>query len=77
MELVTPASIDEVISVLKKEIVKTQTGDVEKTTEYRQMLVQVLFAHSMRMQRCTLDALLAWLVWVLCQGFAYLCMSCV
>jgi coatomer subunit beta len=38
---VTPASIDEVISVLKKEIVKTQTGDVEKTTEYRQMLVQV------------------------------------
>jgi coatomer subunit beta len=41
MELVTPASIDEVISVLKKEIVKTQSGDVEKTTEYRQMLVQV------------------------------------
>uniref|UniRef100_A0A6U2DA96 Coatomer subunit beta n=1 Tax=Hemiselmis andersenii TaxID=464988 RepID=A0A6U2DA96_HEMAN len=42
MELVNPATIDEVIAVLKKEIVKTQTGDVEKTTEYRAMLVQAI-----------------------------------
>ncbi len=42
MELVNPSNIDEVISVLKKEIVKTQTGDVEKTQDYRQMLVQAI-----------------------------------
>ncbi len=42
MELVNPSNIDEVVSVLKKEIVKTQTGDVEKTQDYRQMLVQAI-----------------------------------
>jgi coatomer subunit beta len=42
MQLVSPATIDEVIAVLKKEIVKTQSADAEKSTEYRQMLVQAI-----------------------------------
>jgi len=42
MELVNPSNIDEVIAVLKKEIVKTQTGDIEKTQDYKQMLVQAI-----------------------------------
>jgi len=42
MELVSPSTIDEVIAVLKKEIVKTQSADTEKSPEYRQMLISVI-----------------------------------
>mmetsp|Transcript_48318 Transcript_48318/g.114974 ORF Transcript_48318/g.114974 Transcript_48318/m.114974 type:complete len:965 (+) Transcript_48318:90-2984(+) len=42
MQLVSPGTIDEVIAVLKKEIVKTHAADVEKATDYRQMLVQAI-----------------------------------
>ena len=42
MELVNLSNIDEVIVVLKKEIVKTQGADAEKSTDYRQMLVQAI-----------------------------------
>jgi len=42
MELVSPRNINEVVLVLKKEVVKTQSKDVDKTEslEYRQMLIK-------------------------------------
>lgn len=42
MELITARNIDEVVLVLKKEIMRTQNKDVEKGAEYRQMLVQAI-----------------------------------
>ncbi|XP_072983545.1 coatomer subunit beta-1 [Typha latifolia] len=42
LELITPRNIDEVVLVLKKEVVKTQSGELEKNGEYRQMLVQAI-----------------------------------
>jgi coatomer subunit beta len=44
MDLVTPANVDEVVLVLKKEVVKTQAKDVDKdeAAEYRRMLVQAI-----------------------------------
>lgn len=42
MELVTEHNIDEVVSVLKKEIIKTQNKDLEKGADYRQLLVQAI-----------------------------------
>mmetsp|Transcript_7477 Transcript_7477/g.22650 ORF Transcript_7477/g.22650 Transcript_7477/m.22650 type:complete len:948 (-) Transcript_7477:239-3082(-) len=44
MDLVVMRNIDEVVQVLKKEIVKTQNKDFEKGGEYRQMLVQAIHA---------------------------------
>ncbi|KAL7180631.1 hypothetical protein ACSBR1_043759 [Camellia fascicularis] len=42
LELITPRNIDEVVLVLKKEVMKTQSADQEKNGEYRQMLVQAI-----------------------------------
>lgn len=42
MDLITSRNIDEVVMVLKKEIMKTQNKDFEKGGEYRQMLVQAI-----------------------------------
>nr|ACN40292.1 unknown [Picea sitchensis] len=42
LELITPRNIDEVVMTLKKEVVKTQSGELEKNGEYRQMLVQAI-----------------------------------
>ncbi|KAK4267700.1 hypothetical protein QN277_024446 [Acacia crassicarpa] len=42
LELITPRNIDEVVMMLKKEVVKTQNGEHEKNGEYRQMLVQAI-----------------------------------
>jgi coatomer subunit beta len=42
MDLVSPNTIDEVIAVLKKEIVKTHNAEAEKSPEYRQMLITVI-----------------------------------
>ncbi|XP_021911480.1 coatomer subunit beta-1-like [Carica papaya] len=42
LELVTLRNVDEVVLVLKKEVMKTQSGDIEKCGEYRQMLVQAI-----------------------------------
>ncbi|XP_020225827.1 coatomer subunit beta-1 [Cajanus cajan] len=42
LELITPRNIDEVVMMLKKEVVKTQSGEHEKNGEYRQMLVQAI-----------------------------------
>ncbi|KAL5554544.1 hypothetical protein UlMin_041945 [Ulmus minor] len=42
LDLITPRNVDEVILTLKKEVVKTQSGDHEKNGEYRQMLVQAI-----------------------------------
>jgi len=40
LSLVTKKNIDEVVQILKKEVIKTQSKDVEKGGEYRQMLVR-------------------------------------
>ncbi|TYI77143.1 hypothetical protein E1A91_D06G126100v1 [Gossypium mustelinum] len=42
LELVTPRNINEVVLLLKKEVMKTQTGELEKNGEYRQMLIQAI-----------------------------------
>ncbi|KAK1275706.1 Coatomer subunit beta-1 [Acorus gramineus] len=42
LELITPRNIDEVVLALKKEVMKTQSGELEKNGEYRQMLVQAI-----------------------------------
>ncbi|CBI25297.3 unnamed protein product, partial [Vitis vinifera] len=40
LDLITPKNVDEVVLVLKKEVVKTQSVELEKNGEYRQMLIQ-------------------------------------
>jgi len=40
MDLVSPRNIDEVISVLKKEINRTQSTEEDQGGEYRQVLIQ-------------------------------------
>lgn len=42
LELITPRNINEVVLMLKKEVVKTQGGELEKNGEYRQMLIQAI-----------------------------------
>ncbi|KAK8961742.1 Coatomer subunit beta-1 [Platanthera guangdongensis] len=42
LELITPRNVDEVVSMLKKEVMKTQSAELEKNGEYRQMLVQAI-----------------------------------
>ncbi|EOY29226.1 Clathrin/coatomer adaptor [Theobroma cacao] len=42
LELITPRNISEVVLMLKKEVVKTQSGELEKNGEYRQMLIQAI-----------------------------------
>ncbi|KAB1213487.1 Coatomer subunit beta-1 [Morella rubra] len=42
LELITPKNINEVVLTLKKEVVKTQSGELEKNGEYRQMLIQAI-----------------------------------
>ncbi|XP_050375463.1 coatomer subunit beta-1 [Argentina anserina] len=42
LELVTNQNINEVVLTLKKEVVKTQSGELEKNGEYRQMLIQAI-----------------------------------
>ncbi|XP_020241527.1 coatomer subunit beta-1-like isoform X1 [Asparagus officinalis] len=48
LELITPRNIDEVVLTLKKEVVKTQSGELEKNGEYRQMLVQAIHSCAMK-----------------------------
>ena len=40
LDLITPKNVDEVVLMLKKEVMKTQSVEIEKNGEYRQMLVQ-------------------------------------
>ncbi|XP_063944800.1 coatomer subunit beta-1-like [Daucus carota subsp. sativus] len=42
LELITPRNINEVVLTLKKEVVKTQGGDLEKNGESRQMFIQAI-----------------------------------
>ncbi|XP_021808668.1 coatomer subunit beta-1-like [Prunus avium] len=44
LDLITPRNINQVVMMLKKEVVKTQSGELEKNGEYRQMLVQAIYA---------------------------------
>ncbi|KAH9624537.1 hypothetical protein KSS87_017747 [Heliosperma pusillum] len=48
LELITPRNVDEVVLMLKKEVVKTQSADLEKNGEYRQMLVQAIHTCAMK-----------------------------
>ena len=41
LDLITARNIDEVVLVLKKEAVKTESKELEKAAEYRQILIQV------------------------------------
>ncbi|XP_011044987.1 PREDICTED: coatomer subunit beta-1-like [Populus euphratica] len=42
LELITLRNINEVVLMLKKEVMKTQNGELEKNGEYRQMLIQAI-----------------------------------
>ncbi|GAV77879.1 Adaptin_N domain-containing protein/Coatamer_beta_C domain-containing protein [Cephalotus follicularis] len=42
LELITPRNVNEVVLTLKKEVVKTQSSEIEKNGEYRQMLIQAI-----------------------------------
>ncbi|KMZ70478.1 Coatomer subunit beta [Zostera marina] len=42
LELITSKNIDEVVLTLKKEVMKTQSGELENSGEYRQMLIQAI-----------------------------------
>ncbi|KAH7521520.1 hypothetical protein FEM48_Zijuj07G0042300 [Ziziphus jujuba var. spinosa] len=42
LDLITHRNINEVVLTLKKEVVKTQSGELEKNGEYRQMLIQAI-----------------------------------
>ncbi|KAL8557836.1 hypothetical protein ACS0TY_005073 [Phlomoides rotata] len=42
LELITPRNVNEVVLTLKKEVMKTQNGELEKNGEYRQMLIQAI-----------------------------------
>ncbi|CAA7062447.1 unnamed protein product [Microthlaspi erraticum] len=44
LELITHRNVNEVVQTLKKEVVKTQSGELEKNGDYRQMLVQAIHA---------------------------------
>ncbi|MEW5304789.1 MAG: hypothetical protein WDW36_007376 [Sanguina aurantia] len=48
MELLTQRNIDEVVMVLKKEIVKSQNKDFEKGSEYRQLLVAAIHGAALK-----------------------------
>lgn len=48
LDLITPRNIDEVVMTLKKEVVKTQSMELEKCGEYRQMLVQAIHACALK-----------------------------
>jgi len=42
MDLVNPRNIDEVILLLKKEINRTQSAEMDKAAEYRQILIKAI-----------------------------------
>ncbi|WPT11894.1 Coatomer subunit beta-1 [Picochlorum sp. SENEW3] len=48
MDLVNARSVDEVVTVLKKEAMKTQNKDIEHGTEYRAMLVRAIHQCAVR-----------------------------
>ncbi|CAK9866541.1 unnamed protein product [Sphagnum jensenii] len=48
LDLITPRNIDEVVMMLKKEVVKTQSKELEKSGEYRQMLVQAIHSCALK-----------------------------
>ncbi|KAI3943036.1 hypothetical protein MKW92_000046 [Papaver armeniacum] len=55
IELITPRNIDEVVQALKKIVVKTQSTDLEKNGEYRQMLVQAIHSCAIKFpEQCCL-----------------------
>ncbi|MCL7047684.1 hypothetical protein MKW94_016349 [Papaver nudicaule] len=45
LEPITPLNVDEVVQALKKEVVKTQSTELEKNGEYRQMLLFKLYIY--------------------------------
>ncbi|KAG8380310.1 hypothetical protein BUALT_Bualt06G0002300 [Buddleja alternifolia] len=42
LQLITPRNVNEVVLTLKKEVMKSQNGELEKNGEYRQMLIQAI-----------------------------------
>ncbi|KAK9757140.1 hypothetical protein RND81_01G143100 [Saponaria officinalis] len=48
LELITPRNVDEMVLMLKKEVMKSQSADLEKNGEYRQMLVQAIHTCAMK-----------------------------
>jgi len=48
LDLVSPTNIEEVVMVLKREIQKTQSKELEKAGEYRQMLIQTIHSSAIK-----------------------------
>jgi coatomer subunit beta len=48
IDLVSPRNIEEVVNVLKREVVRTRDSDLEKGSEYRGMLIQAIHTCSIK-----------------------------
>lgn len=48
IDLVSPRNIEEVVNVLKREVVRTRDSDLEKGAEYRAMLIQAIHTCSVK-----------------------------
>jgi coatomer subunit beta len=48
IDLVSPRNIEEVVNVLKREVVRTRDSDLEKGSEYRGMLIQAIHTCSVK-----------------------------
>eukprot|EP00629_Pelagomonadales_sp_RCC1024_P005808 CAMPEP_0119270804 /NCGR_PEP_ID=MMETSP1329-20130426/7653_1 /TAXON_ID=114041 /ORGANISM="Genus nov. species nov., Strain RCC1024" /LENGTH=848 /DNA_ID=CAMNT_0007270835 /DNA_START=608 /DNA_END=3154 /DNA_ORIENTATION=- len=48
IDLVSPRNIEEVVNVLKREVIRTRDSDLEKGSEYRGMLIQAIHTCSVK-----------------------------
>ena len=48
IDLVSPRNIEEVVGVLKREVVRTRDSDLESCSEYRTMLIQAIHTCSLK-----------------------------
>ncbi|VVA93915.1 unnamed protein product [Arabis nemorensis] len=48
LELVTHQNVNEVVQTLKKEVVKKQSGELEKNGDYRQMILRAIHTCAVR-----------------------------
>jgi coatomer subunit beta len=48
IDLVSPRNIEEVVGVLKREVIRTRDSDLENCTEYRTMLIQAIHTCSLK-----------------------------
>lgn len=55
LDLVTPTNINEVISLLKKEIIRSQSTEIEKGSEYRHILIKAIHSCTIKFPEVASD----------------------